>query len=115
MASSMPERHQHIHHAANGLIDGATVVPGDPADDHADDCRDAHHNYANQQRDPCAEQYPRQDVASEFVEAEPVLPRGPLQAIGQVLRGGVPRQHPRRGNRRKHDGADDQRPEACLP
>ncbi len=68
------KRHQDVHDPADQLIDAAAVVARHRADDHPDDRRHADHDQPDEQGDPRAEQHARQDVPSQLVESEPVLP-----------------------------------------
>ena len=107
---------KHVHHAADQLIDAAAVVPGNRADDHADDRRHADHDQADQQRDARAEQHARQDVAPQLVEAEPVLPAS--DPAGDSADPAWPRSHGSSHgapSAAEHDERDDGEAGAGLP
>src|SRR5205807_5683852 len=83
------EREECIHHHdIDEAVDGSAVVTGDGADDKAEDKRGEHHRTANQHRDARAVDDTREDVATEFVGAKPMIVRGKAKANWQVNRGG---------------------------
>ena len=109
------KRHQDIHDAADDLIDVAAVIPRDRTDGHTDDRGHAHHNEADDQRHAGAQQHAGENVAAQFIQAEPMSPGWPLQAVRQVLRGRIPRQQPRREHCRQKHQRDNRDAGAGLP
>ncbi len=67
------EREHHVGQAREDRVDRAAVEAGDQPDRDADDHREAGRDERDLERDPGAVDRAREDVATELVDAEPVL------------------------------------------
>ena len=94
------EGEQHVADAHDDALRPSFVVSGDEAQHRADDGADGNRDEAGGQRNPRAHHDAAEDVASERIDAEPVLQRGQrIEAVvvEEILR--VVRDDPRREDR----------------
>src|SRR5258706_6769017 len=93
--------------AANTAIAPAAIVTGDGANGRPYQGRHRHDYYADLERDAGAEHYPRKDVASGGIGAEPMRRRRRHVAHGKIRRAHVLGRDPRSEDRHQDKDSDD--------
>ena len=110
------EGQEHIRHAHQRRIDPAADVTRRRADDQPDGGGDQRHQHHDIERDPRPVDEAGEDVATEFVRAEP-MPRAARrqQPLRQILLIGIMRRDPGREDRRQHQRQHDRQPQHRQP
>src|SRR5439155_17602494 len=102
----------HVDQAREGRVDPAPVVAGDHPYGHADRDRDRGCHERHLERDACAVEDAREDVAAERIDSEDVVAAGPCGGAERVEHLGVLVVWPRRPNElddeRREDREQDQ-------
>ena len=103
------ERKKRVHQDnIDEAVDGSSVVSSDGADDESEGERGEDDATADQHGDARAVDDARENVAAQFVGAEPVGGRGRVEARGQVDRSRVLWSDPRREQGEDHEDDDQQ-------
>ena len=106
---------EHVDHPHHERVDLPAEVAAHRPVDHADGERDRGGEQADEQRDPPAVHRPHEQIAAVHVGAEPVLPRRPLRAVGEILLIEGPRHqqwpdHHEEEHRREQAAGEDRHP-----
>jgi hypothetical protein len=112
------DREHDVHHAHDRRVDEAADVTGDRAEDESDRKPDPNGDNPDQQRHAGAVHDPREEIAPEEVDAEPVLGRGAgtaaVRDLQQVLLDRIVSGDPRREDRAGHEDEDEDEAGDCA-